>query len=228
MVGISKIAMVVPLLAVSAIAGRAAETADVPLRFIGGDAAVSALRGTPGLDGFTFHPQGWSVSLTGTADALVDAKSRLALADVPVAQMPIKASFVRYERDAAGHVTERTVLSPLLSTLNEMPIDISSTGAGIGDLPPGVTLTPSIHRDGTVTLSADVQQPTVNGRKLPAMRVERRLSRDKPIRLLGITSSDNTPLRLAIENGEMPTNLGPYTAMYLDVTVYRAMEVANK
>jgi hypothetical protein len=221
--------LIVPILAALAGAGRANETAEVPLRHVSPEGVLAALKGTPGLDGMTMHMKDYSVSLSGTEAGIVEAKSRLALADVLPAQISVKVKVVRYERDADGNVRESTVLNPLLSTLDHVPVSINYSDTASGAQLAGLALTPVLNRDGSVTLDLSVDQPAAApGTIRRAVVVEKRLRQDTPTRLLGVTLAENKALRHAVENGQVVTDLGPYTATYLDVTVHRLPDESGK
>lgn len=221
--------LITPLLAATATASRAA-TAEVPLRYLSSEGVAAALEGTPGLDGMTMHlhRDDFSVSLNGTDAGIAEAKSRIAAADVPVTPISIKAKVVRFERDENGKVTERTVLAPLFSTLDHLPLSLTWPEGGT-DVPiSSFTLTPILNQDGTVTLTVSVDQPAKKGATFTAVVATRRLQPDTTVRFLGIMDSDNKPLRRAVESGQVVTDLGPYTAIYLDVSVHRVPENAEK
>jgi hypothetical protein len=213
-----KVLAVPSILAVVAVASHAAGAVEVPIRYIPAETAYSVVKDTPGLDSVTIHLKDNSLSFTGTEDGIDAAKSFLALMDVPQAQVTISATLVRYDRDAAGKVTETVLQNPLVHAVNNIPAAVQSSGEG-GDY--RMVFTPRVNRDGTVTVSTELAELGPNGAVGPTARTVRRLRPDTSGRLAGLTTSSDMLVRHAVEAGEMVLDRGPYTATYLDITFHR-------
>jgi hypothetical protein len=100
--------LIVPLLAALAGSSHAAGPSNVRLHYITPDAAYDAVKNTPGLDSVTLALKGGVILLQGTEDGIGEAKSRLALIDVPQTELSIVATLVQFERQPDGSVRERT------------------------------------------------------------------------------------------------------------------------
>jgi hypothetical protein len=217
--------LIVPLLAALAGSSHAAGPSDVRLHYITPDAAYDAVKNTPGLDSVTLALKGGVILLQGTEDGIGEAKSRLALIDVPQTELSIVATLVQFERQPDGSVRERTMLKPLLTTLDNVAAFIGP-GAETGDT--SVKITPRLNRDGTVTLDAEFKQLSPRGGVVRSARVERRVRPETPTRIAGLTTSSDMLVRHAVEAGETVADRGPYDAVYLDVKVQRVSQKDGK
>jgi hypothetical protein len=84
-----------------------------------------------------------------------------------------------------------------------------------------MSFTPRVNRDGTVTVSAELDEIGPNGTVRRTAQTVRRARQDTTQRLAGLTPSTDMLVRHAVEAGEVVADRGPYDAVYLDVTFQR-------
>lgn len=205
--------LIVPAIAALAMLPvRADET--LQLRHTSTEVLTNRLKAHPEFNGVILVPSSMTVNIRGSEEQIAAAKSAIALLDVPSTQYSVKIQVVRCTVASDGKVTERTVMAPLISTLD-------GVAAKIGINTQSIALTPTSNPDGTVTLAVEFRQADEAGDIGRWAENERRMTIGKTERFLGLTDSPDKTLRKAVREGKVVKDRGAYTADYLDITVNR-------
>jgi len=174
-----------------------------------GSATASVLALPTGINSLVEDPRTNSLIITGAPEAIAEIKKSIEALDVRPRILWLEFSVLRFDFDADGNWDVRTVSRPKISTIDNIPATLSTTG---GTDAFTVEITPHLNPDGTIGLTGGLRAAE------QLSTFQRKLAPKTRAILTGVTNSGSASIRKTVAAGHIPSERGePYTVFYLQL-----------
>jgi hypothetical protein len=199
-----------------AFGGQGAVTDSVKLRYIHPSRLAQVLRIPADLEQITFNLKEKSISVRGPRSAVQATLEQVFELDSQPSGYRVHLRVVKRIVDEKGEATERLIGNPWASVTAGSPVTFSTEH----DEATGQTVTVNItpRRGGKARLEVTMKMRDQAGNVLSTVSKEREVALGEKAAFGGMSKAKTEALRRAIENGERPRDLGPYTAYYVELT----------